>query len=85
MSEVCSLNDDTVRYLSSSGPRTDAEVELFDSHIRECCKAIQESWTPEQKKIRAERAGAVYNPVEVTLVDDTSHCKRKVIHHHEHS
>ena len=77
-SDVCSLSDEAVRYLSARGPRTDAEVALFDSHIRRSCAEIQMSWSDKEKKTRAIRAGATFPPVEITFVDDTSMFARKV-------
>jgi hypothetical protein len=56
--------------LFSKGPRNDAEEAILDAHIKEASKQIQDSWTEEERELRASKAGSpIRQPAEVPIVE----------------
>lgn len=78
ISDVCRLPDEVVRYFSSKGPRTDVQVALMDHHITTERDRIRESWTVEEREVRAKRAGSVPQTVELSPINDSCFHHRKV-------
>ena len=50
--------DDLISYLFARGPRNDAEEAILDEHIKEASERIRNSWTDEERYLRASKAGS---------------------------